>query len=74
MSEVADCVGWRLAEWEHSGDKADLWRLGVSILLVGCIFQGKEHIQWIALVLERYQERQQLESDMMMTPGTMNLH
>ena len=27
MSEVADCVGWRLAEWEHPGYKTDLWRL-----------------------------------------------
>ena len=26
VSEVADCVGWGLAEREHPGDKADLCR------------------------------------------------
>jgi hypothetical protein len=26
VSEVADCVGWGLAEREHPGDEADLCR------------------------------------------------
>jgi hypothetical protein len=24
VSEIADCVGWGLAEWEHSRNEADL--------------------------------------------------
>jgi hypothetical protein len=51
MSEVADRVGWRLAEWEHPRDEADLWRSGSVFRRHDIISNEKEHVEWSVVVL-----------------------